>query len=129
MCDPIAPHDGIMPLVILPIVQLVYRHSLGLLLAMVCRIQNKLRTLKEQFCRKVTTTKVGKELIFPRNRPSLRVEMPYTYLLAWFTLHYPVLIQLGEEAPEGECYTHLCHFENSQWEDKYYAGVWRPVER
>ena len=33
---PLPPHDGIMSLVILPAVQLVHRHSLGLLPTMVC---------------------------------------------------------------------------------------------
>jgi len=57
------PYDGNTPLVILPAVQLVYRQSLGLLLAMVCRIQNGLRTLMEQFGRRVTITIVGKDVV------------------------------------------------------------------
>jgi len=61
----------------------------------------------------MTVKRAGKELVFPRDGPS-RVELPYAYLMAWFALHCPVLIQLGEESPEGECYVHLRHFENSQ---------------
>ena len=57
---------------------------------MICRIQNGLKTLTEQFCRRVTTAKAGKELIFPGNGPSSRVEMLYAYLMAWFALHCPV---------------------------------------
>ena len=115
-------------MVILLAVQLVHRHSLGLLPAMVCRIQNGLMTLMEQFCKKVTTTRAGKELIFPRDGPSPRVEMSYANLMAWFALHCPVLIQPEEEPPEGVCFAHLRCFENSQWEGKYVTGVQRLVE-
>jgi len=55
--------------------------------------------------------------------------MPYAYLMAGIALHCPVLIQHGEEAPEGECYAHIHRFENSQWVGKYLAEVQRLVER
>ena len=74
---PSLPHDGITPLLILPIIQLVHRHSLSLLPAMICRIHNGLRKLTDQFCKRVTTTKESKELIFPHDGPSPRVEMMY----------------------------------------------------
>ena len=60
---PSPPPDDITPLVILLAVQLVHRHWLGLLPAMVCRIQNGLRTLMEQFGRRVTITIVGKDVV------------------------------------------------------------------
>ena len=46
---PSPPHDGITPLEILLVIQLVYRISLGLLPAMICRIQIGLRTLTVQY--------------------------------------------------------------------------------
>jgi len=55
--------------------------------------------------------------------------MSYTYLMAWFALHCPVPIQLGEEAPEGVRFAYLHHFENSQWEGKYFVGIRRLVKR
>ena len=122
------PHDGITPLVILPIVQLVHSHSLGLLPAIVCHIQNGLRALTEQFCKKATTTRAGKEFIFLRDRPFPRVKMSYVYLMAWFVFHCSVLIQPGEEAPKSSRFAHLHHFENSQWEVKYLVGVHRLFE-
>jgi len=90
---------------------------------MICRIQSGLRALTEQFCARTTVKRAGKELVFPRDGPSHRVELPYAYLMVWFTLHYPVLIQPGEEPPEGERHAHLCRFENSQWVGQYLAGV------
>ena len=71
------------------------------------------------------TTKAGKELIFPGEGPSPRVEMSYAYLMAWFVLHCPVLIQPREEAPEGIHFALLHCLKNSQWEGKYLAGVQR----
>ena len=47
MLIPFRPYDGIIPLVIFLVVQLVYRRSLGLLPAMVCHIQSGLRVLTE----------------------------------------------------------------------------------
>ena len=126
---PSPPHDGITPFVSFSTIQLVYRQSLGLLPAMVCDIQNGLKTLTEQFYRRATTIKVGKEFIFPRDGPSSRIKMLYAYLMAWFALHCPVLIQLGEEAPEGVHFTHLCRFENTHWKGKYLAWVRRMVGR
>jgi len=95
---------------------------------MVYRIQSGLRMLTEQFCREVTTTRAGRELIFQRDGPSPQVKMSYEYLMAWFTLYCPVLIQPGEEVPESEYCAHLRRFENSQWVGKYLAGVRRLVE-
>ena len=81
----------------------------------------------EQLCAKTTDKRAGKELVLPRGEPSPRVELPYAYLLAWFTLHCPVLIQPGKEHPEGECYAHLHRFQNSQWVGQYLTGVRRMV--
>ena len=53
---PSPAYDGTTPVVILPAIQLVYRQPVGLLFAIVYRIQNGLRMLTEQFCRRVTTT-------------------------------------------------------------------------
>lgn len=54
-------------------VQLVYGCPLGLLLAMVCRIQHGLRLLTEAF--------------LSEPKPNPRVDLPYTYLMAWFIFH------------------------------------------
>jgi len=62
-------------------------------------------------------------LVFSRDSTSPQVELPYAYLMVWFVLYCPILIQLGKEPPEGKCYAHLFHFENSQWMGQYLAGV------
>ena len=97
VCDSITTHNSITPWVILPVVQLVHMHSLGLLPAMICRIQSGPRMLTEQFYGRTTSKRVGSELVFPQDRPSPRVELSYAYLITWFALHCLVLIQSGEE--------------------------------
>ena len=90
-------HDRILPTALFPAVQLVYGRALRLLPATVCCIQHGLQTLTEAFCREATAKKTGKELVLPRDGPCLRVELPYTYLMAWFALHCPAIIKPGEE--------------------------------
>ena len=102
--------DIILLTVLLPAVHLVHSRSLGLLLAMVCCIQRGLRALTEAFCRP-PTTKQGKGTVLPRDRPNPRIDLPYTYLMAWFALHCPSIIQAGEEPPEGVHMALLRQFE------------------
>ena len=92
--------DVVLPTVLLPAVCLVCGRSLGLLPAMVCCIQRGLRVLTEAFCRP-PMTKRGKGIILPRDGPDPRINLPYTYLMAWFALHCPAIIQSSEEPPEG----------------------------
>jgi len=103
---PSPPHNGILPWVLLPAVQLVHGKPLGLFLAMVCGIQRGLRALTEAFCLP-PATKRGKGSILPHDGPNPRVEMPYTYLMAWFALHCPAIIQPEEEPSEGVHFAHL----------------------
>ena len=49
--------------------------------------------------------------------------MPYTYLIAWFALHCPSIIQPGKEPPEGVQIAHFRWFEGSSWERIYVAEV------
>jgi len=101
--------DVILPTVLLSAVRLVHGRSLGLLPAMCC-IQRGLRALMEAFCRP-PTTKRGKGTILPRDGPNPRIGLPYTYLMAWFTLHCPTIIQDGKKPPEGARVAHLHRFE------------------
>ena len=110
----------------LPVVQPVHGKPLGLLLAMVCGIQHGLQALTEAFCRP-PATKRGKGQIPPRDGPNLRVEMPYIYLMAWFALHCPAIIQPGEELLESVHFAHLCLLEGSQWLWTYIAGMQKLV--
>jgi len=114
--------DVILPTVLLPAIHLVHGCSLGLLPAMVCCIQRGLRALTEGFCRP-PMTKRGKGTILPRNGPNPRIGLPYTYLMLWFALHYPAIIQAGEEPPEGVRMMLLRRFEGFSWLRTYVTVV------
>jgi len=64
-----------------------------------------------------------RELIFPHNGSSPRVEFPYTYLMAWLAMHCPTLIKPGEEPPEDARIALLCRFEESKWVLHYVARI------
>ena len=119
---PSSSGDVIHPTVLFPAVRLVHGRSLGLLPAMVCCIQRGLRALMEAFCRP-PTTKRGKGTILPCDGPNPRMGLPYTYLMAWFALHCPSIIQAGEEPPEGVRMALLRRFEGCSWSKTYVAAV------
>ena len=96
---PSPSHDGILSWVLFPAIQLAHGKPLGLLPNMVCCIQRGLWALTEGFCRP-SATKRGKGQVVPRDGSCPRLEMPYTYLMAWFAFHCPAIIQPGEEPPE-----------------------------
>ena len=83
---PSPPHDGSLSWVIVLAVQLAHSKFLGLFPVMICCILRGLQALMGAFCRP-SATKSGKGKVLPRDGPCLRVEMPYTYLKAWFALH------------------------------------------
>jgi len=78
--------------------------------------------LTEAFCRP-PITKRGKGAILPHDGLNPRIGLPYTYLMSWFTLHCPTIIQAGEEPPEGVRVAHLRRFEGSSWSRIYVAAV------
>ena len=89
-----------------------------------CCIHRGLRALTEAFCRP-PVTKRGKGTVLPRDGPNRKVVLPYTYLMAWFILHYPAIIQPGEEPLEGVRIVHLRRFEGSSRERIYVIAVRR----
>jgi len=98
--------------VLFPAIQFAHGKPLGLLPAMVCCIQLGLQALTEAFCRQ-PTTKREKGQVLPLNRPFPRMEMPDTYLMPWFALHCPAIIQPRDELPKGERFAHIRRFEKS----------------
>ena len=72
--------------------------------------------LVEAFCRQGTSEKAGKEI----------VTLSYTYLMAWFAMHFPFLFKPGEEPSEDAQFALLC-FENSRWSQNYVAEIRKMV--
>jgi len=110
-------------MVLLPAVQLVYGRALGLLPAVVCSIQHGLQMLVKVFRKEGTTKKGKRELVLPHDGPSPRVELPCTYLMAWFAMHCPTLIKPGKEPPEDARIALLHRFKESKWVQNYVAGI------
>jgi len=74
----------------------------------------------------VTDHKEGEGTSFPCDGSCPRVELSYSYPMAWFTQHCLSIIQSGEPS-EGVHFAHLRRFKNSQWERKYIARVQRLI--
>ena len=49
--------------------------------------------------------------------------------MAWFAMHCPTIIQLGEESSETVRFAHLHRFEKSQWERTYITGIRKLIRR
>jgi len=90
---PTLPHEVIIVDVAYPAVLLACGRTLSMLSAMVGCIQSSLRVLTKSFCRvealeyakgNVIADKNGEPLL---KMPDPRVELSYTYLLAWYVMH------------------------------------------
>ena len=79
-------------------VLLAYGRSIALLPAMVAGIQSGLRALTQSLCRvEAIVDSQGNPEVDSEGRPRVktpnpRIELPYTYLMAWYVMHYPSLM-------------------------------------
>ena len=81
-----------------PAVLLAYGRPIALLPAMAAGIQSGLKALTQSLCRaeKVVDSQ-GEPIVDSEGRPTVkrpnpRVELPYTYLMAWYVMHCPSLM-------------------------------------
>ena len=95
---PTLPHEVIVADVVYPAVLLAYGRPIALLPAMAAGIQSGLRALTQSLCRaeKVVDSQ-GEPIVDSEGRPTVkrsnpRVEIPYTYLMAWYVMHCPSLM-------------------------------------
>ena len=129
---PTLPHKAIMIDVVYPAVLLAHGRPLGHFPAMVGCIQNGLRLLTTQFCNVETEVNEFVEDVLDRNGepkktiPKPRVELPYTYLVAWFVMHCPTLMStipaIGESVP------FIQRLEDSVWIGQYSAVIRRTLQ-
>ena len=95
---PRPPQEVIIVDVVYPVVIFAHDRSLSLLSAMVGCLQSWLRTLCQSLCNVVVEKDTEGNVVVgpdggPRVRtPNLRVELPYTYLMAWYVMHCPSLL-------------------------------------
>lgn len=85
---PSLPREGILVRVLYPAIQLVCGFPLGLLLAMICRLQHGLRLIFEAFLNE------------PNPNPC--IDLPYTYLMARFISYSQGLIPTAPATLDSE---------------------------
>ena len=95
-------------------------------------MQNGLRVLTTQFCKTVPEIDEFGDDVLDRNRepkrttPRPRVELPYTYLVAWFIMHCPSLMSAVKEHAEGVPFVQ--RLERSTWLGNYSAVIRRIIQ-
>jgi len=95
---PTLPHEVIIADVVYPAVLLAYEKSIVLLPAMVAGIQSGLRALVKSLCQvEAIVDSEGRPVVDSEERPRVktpnpRIELPYTYLMAWYVMHCPSLM-------------------------------------
>ncbi|ONK59847.1 uncharacterized protein A4U43_C08F11570 [Asparagus officinalis] len=99
--------------VLYPAVQLAYKKELSLLPVMVANIHRGLRQLSGAFTRK--------EKESPTQIPTLKTELPYTYLMAWFVLHRPDMMSVPSATDHSVPLLQL--LENGKWEGRGFSDV------
>lgn len=97
------PQDATVVEVVYSAILLAHRKPLGLLLAMVCKLQNGLLEHTTEFCPggKKKKKSRGTESEEKMPTPNPRVELPYTYLTSWSVLHCLSLITSSLEDSSG----------------------------
>lgn len=119
---PSLPKDAIPINVVYPTVLLVYGRPFVLFPAIVSNLQSGLRALSNSFLLKDKlkgkatkgTTKV--KMLNPR------VEMPYSYLMAWLMMHYPSLMTATSYHPMDKPFF-VEMYECSSWKSLYMSVI------
>jgi hypothetical protein len=125
---PTTPHEAISIEVVYPAVMLAYGRPLGLLPAMVGCLQSGLRVLTTSFCNTTATDEVDEDGTAIRKVASPRVELPYTYLVAWFVLHCPTLMTSPHPVSDEGFIPFVQRLENSSWNAGYMGAIRKIVQ-
>ncbi|ONK78190.1 uncharacterized protein A4U43_C02F15480 [Asparagus officinalis] len=118
----VAPYQSgdIMPLEVLYlVVQLAYKKELSLLPVMVANIHRGLRQISSTFTQK--------EDALSAKIPLSKVELPYTYLMAWFVLHRPNVMSVSSTVDRSVPLLQL--FENGRWEGRGFPDIRKQLQR
>jgi hypothetical protein len=124
---PTLPHEVVIADVIYPAAMLAHGRPLGLLQAMMSCLQSGLRTLVSSFC--VTTAVVnveGEDVVDESGVPKCttlnpRIELPYTYLVAWYVMHCPALMSA---VPDDDAIVpYVQRLEHCKWTGHYPAMI------
>ena len=97
---PTLSHEVIIADVVYPAVLLAYGKSISLLPVMVLRIQSGLSALIKSLCQvEAIVDFQDRPVVNSEGRPEMktpnpRIDLPYTYLMAWYVMYCPSLMTL-----------------------------------
>jgi len=106
------PHKVIVIDMVYPVVLVAHGKSIALFPAMVVGIQSGLQALTKSFCEVEAIVDVKGNPVKNSNdhplvkTPSSKVELPYTYLISWYVMHFSSLINT---VSASESFTPLCN--------------------
>ena len=116
-------HEVIIADVVYPAVLLAHGKSISLLQAMVAGIQSGLRVLTKSLCQvEAIVDSQGRPVVDSEGKPEVktpnpRVELPYTYLMAWYVMHC-LSLMTAMSLSEGFV-PFVRRLENSSWSQYY----------
>jgi hypothetical protein len=108
---------------IFPAVRLAYGHPYALLPAMVACLQGGLRRLVNQFCATICRDDAEGSSCGGAWSPNPKVELPYSYLMAWFVKHCPCIIGPPAAIREGSVVPFIQRLEGSSWKLRDLADI------
>ena len=126
------PYGVIIADVVYPAVLLAYGWSLGLLPVMIGCLQIGLRVLCRSFCNVVVEEdREGNVTIGPDGEPRMktpnsRIELSYTYLMAWYVMHYPSLMSAVQSSEDSISFVQ--RLECSTWNGWYKLIIWQILQ-
>ncbi|ONK80572.1 uncharacterized protein A4U43_C01F19320 [Asparagus officinalis] len=104
--------------VLYPAVQLAYKKELSLLPVMVANIHRGLRQISSAFSRKESESSA--------QIPTIKVELPYTYLMAWFVLHRSDMMSVPNATDHSVPLLQL--LENGKWEGRGFPDIRKQLQ-
>jgi len=99
---------------------------------MVGCIQSRLHVLTKTFCKvEALMDNEGNVLTDQNDNPELkvpnpRVKLPYTYLVAWYVMHYPSLMMAVQVSEDFVSF--LQKLERSTWQHSYMFFIRRTIQ-
>jgi len=128
---PMLSYEAIVTDMVCPTVLLAHGKSISLLQAMVADIQSGLRALIKSLCQvEAIVDSQGRHMVDSEGRPEVRtlnprIELPYTYLMAWYFMHYPSL--MTAVSPSEGFIPFVQRLEISSWSQYYMFYIQKAI--
>jgi len=129
---PTLPHEILIADVVYPVVLLSYSRSLSMLPTMVGYLQSRLRVLTKSFYHVEALEDDEGNDIGDKNgerklkMPNPRVELPYTYLMAWYVMHSPSLMSAVQASEDFVSFVQK--LKRSSWQGGYMFTIRKTIQ-